>query len=209
VLDLQPLVDNPGFADGDALILAGAALSQRAIQEQLPALARRGVKIEGVEIAQDDPVVVIPDTNLERVIRQALGKSGGALTSSDLATMTTLEAPDEGIYDLAGIEHCANLTTLDLSRNSITDPSTLASLTVLKILRLSSADLPDLGFLARLARLETLWIGGNELTDLGGLSHLARLSELIIEGNPIRDLSPLGRLPDLRSLFYAHADPDD
>ncbi|MBT3267060.1 hypothetical protein HN371_07915 [Candidatus Poribacteria bacterium] len=209
ISDLQPLVDNAGFGDGAALRLGGNPLSQRAMQEQLPALARRGVNIEGVDVPPHATVVVIPDANLERVIRQALGKPEGALLPSNLATLTTLEAPDEGIYDLAGIEYCADLTTLDLSRNSITDPSPLASLTALKILRLSSANLPDLAFLAPLDGLETLWIGGNALSDLGGLSHLANLGELLIDGIPVRDIAPLAELHALHSLFFAFADPDD
>jgi len=43
VIDLLPLVNNPGFTQGDILSVAGNPLSDRSVNEYIPALAARGV----------------------------------------------------------------------------------------------------------------------------------------------------------------------
>ena len=52
-----------------------------------------------------DDVVTFKDANLERVIREALAKPEGNLLESDLAGLTQLAAPEEGIAKLDGLEH--------------------------------------------------------------------------------------------------------
>ena len=68
------------------------------------------------------------DAKLEAVIRQALGKFGGELTSEDMAMLTSLEAPAQGIASLSGLEAAINLKSLDLKNNEIEDISTLVRL---------------------------------------------------------------------------------
>ncbi len=45
ITDIQPLVDNPGLGAGDIVYLGGNALSQQAIDVQIPALQSRGVNV--------------------------------------------------------------------------------------------------------------------------------------------------------------------
>ena len=73
--------------------------------------------------------VTIPDSNLRAVIEVALGKaSGDTITTSDMATLTRLEASNSNISNLTGLEHAINLTWLNLGDNSISDISSLAGL---------------------------------------------------------------------------------
>ena len=46
------------------------------------------------------------DPNLEAAIREAIGKPGGAITKTDLESITELEVPDNNISDITGIERC-------------------------------------------------------------------------------------------------------
>ena len=53
--------------------------------------------------------VVFPDPNLEAVLREAINKPAGALSSADFAELTELDARERGISDLTGTEQCGNL----------------------------------------------------------------------------------------------------
>ncbi len=54
------------------------------------------------------------DPNLEGAIREAIGKPNGAITERELRNITELEAPNNHIRDIAGIERCINLERLIL-----------------------------------------------------------------------------------------------
>ena len=45
IVDLQPLVDNPGFGEGDILNVGGNPLSSESINVLIPALEARGVTV--------------------------------------------------------------------------------------------------------------------------------------------------------------------
>ena len=66
------------------------------------------------------PVVYIPDTYLRAVIRDALGKSRFAsITTTDMASLTTLDASNRNIRELEGLEFATNLTELNLVDNPL------------------------------------------------------------------------------------------
>ena len=66
------------------------------------------------------PVVRIPDANLRAVIRDALGKSRFApITTTDMASLTALDASNRNIHELDGLEFATNLTTLNLVDNQL------------------------------------------------------------------------------------------
>ena len=52
------------------------------------------------------------DPNLEAAVREAIGKPDGVITMPDLQGITKLEAPDNNISDITGIERCVNLESL-------------------------------------------------------------------------------------------------
>ena len=59
--------------------------------------------------------VNIPDANLDAALHQALNKPTGAITDTDLASLTSLAVESRGITDLTGLEYAINLTMLDLA----------------------------------------------------------------------------------------------
>ena len=80
--------------------------------------------------------VNIPDANLRVAIERAVKKSSGAIiTPSEMATLTDLDARNQNISDLTGLEYATNLDTLSLSDNRISDISSLQDLTSLIYLR--------------------------------------------------------------------------
>ena len=70
------------------------------------------------------PVVYIPDANLQVVIRDALDKSRFApITTTDMASLTTLDASNRNIRELVGLESATNLIWLNLVDNPLSAPA--------------------------------------------------------------------------------------
>jgi len=153
---------------------------------------------------------VFPDRNLETVIREAIDKPEGPITKSDLEGVTELEAPDNNIRDITGIEQCVNLEKLNLgyvteetgwkSSNEIEDISPLEGLTSLTELVLFDNEITDITPLSNLTKLTRLFLGLNEITDITPLSNLTNLRELSLSENRIRDITPLSNLTRLTGL---------
>ncbi len=79
------------------------------------------------------PVVYMPDANLRAVIRDALGKSRFApITTTDMASLTTLDASNRNIRDLTGLEFATNLTELNLMDNRLSSLSVTAHIPALQ-----------------------------------------------------------------------------
>ncbi len=100
--------------------------------------------------------VDIPDANLRAAIETARGKAPGeSITGADMAMLPRLDARNEGISDLTGLEHATNLTELYLgaehiegegwlNSNSVSNLSPLAGLTNLTRLGLRDNTISDL-----------------------------------------------------------------
>ena len=174
--------------------------------------------------AQD---VYIPDHNLRAAVQQAIG--GADLTKVRMSQLTVLEAGDQGIVDLTGLEHATNLTHLELLVNPISDLRAIANLTKLEYLDISLCSISDLGSLvnlvnlkhlhahtnyvikdvrplAKLTNLVTLQLDRNLIEDVSPLSGLTNLASLSISNNRITDVTPLAGLTRLHTLFinYNH-----
>ena len=95
-----------------------------------------------ISSAEADEFVVFSDSSLSaavvgQLVQQGqvpLGSDGTTIAPSDIATLTSLSAPNRGITRLDGLEHAANLEFLDLHGNTIADISALGGLT--KLLKL-------------------------------------------------------------------------
>ena len=130
----------------------------------------------------DENDVNIPDTNLRAVIADSLGKGRDeVITRQEIATLTHLEAQDENISDLTGLQFATNLTELWLTGNPITDLSSLCDLT----------------------NLTDLVLFGNTITDISSLSNLTNLIHLNLNHNTVSDISVLSNLTNLEWLFLA------
>ena len=147
----------------------------------IAALRARNVHVP--DAGQFDPHALGIEHRLASVIRVALDKPIGFLSSADLAGLTVLDASAREITSLQGMEHAVNLEQLDVSENSIRDLSVLAGLTMLTHLDLASNHIRQLAPLAGLTSLTELNVASNGITDLTPLSGLTNLESLDLDGN--------------------------
>ncbi len=144
--------------------------------------------------------VHIPDPNLEAALREALGKSAGAITQTDLQGLTTFDGNLRNIEDLTGLEYATNLVSLDLGRNNISDLTPLAGLTKLTELTLFTNAIRDIEPLSGLVNLTSLLILKNEISSVDHLANLKKLQVLRIGWNRVQNLDPLAELTNLIAL---------
>ena len=147
-------------------------------------------------------VIHIPDPNLERVLREAMElQPGDDITKQRMAQLDELNAPNQGIKQLVGIEHAVSLQDLRLPFNAISDLTPLASLKRLKRLYLYETFASDLAPLGGLTQLEDLDLSGCEITDVSPLSNLMLLTRLKLSVNRITEVRPLATLLNLDALY--------
>ncbi len=168
------------------------ALADNPITDATPLadLKKGGTVIEGVSISYGN-TVNIPDTNLRRVITKALNKPQNApIAEGDMAGLTSLEAIEQSITNLTGLESAVTLKTLDLSGNAISNISPLANLMKLEKLDLSGNAISNISPLANL-EIFRLDLSGNNISNISPLANLANLSVLDLSRNAISDVSPI------------------
>jgi internalin A len=140
------------------------------------------------------------DQGLERAVRLALATPRGPLVEADLLSLEALDASQQAIDNLSGIERLAGLRRLILGANNLVDLAALADLKALQFLDLSDNRIDDLAALVGLNRLSALDLSGNQVADLQPLADLDQLTHLGLDDNLIRDVSPLANLRRLRLL---------
>ena len=163
--------------------------------------------LSGGSALQEGVILYLPlfaDANLERVVREALGRPHGHLTPEDVSFLTSILARNDSISSLAGLENCTALDTLILTRNQITDITPLANLNNLKSLWLSSNQITDITPLANLNNLHTLWLYNNQIAEVEPLANLNNLHTLSLFSNQITDITPLANLNNLKSLWLRY-----
>lgn len=142
----------------------------------------------------EDYAVIFDDDDLEQIIRKEIGKrrSSSPIYKSDVLEVEELDAENEDISDLTGIEELTNLRTLDLENNYL-DGETLThlqKLTNLQSLDLEANYLEQITALKGLTNLKELNISYNDIEDFSPLKGLLRLDTLYLRGNDTRDYSP-------------------
>ncbi len=160
--------------------------------------------------AQTNPpaeeVVTVPDAVLRAVLEDRLGLAEGApIRALALARLTVLEAPNESIVELTGLESATGLTRLNLrsdpgkwlNRNDISDLAPLSGLTSLTYLNLENNRISDVSPLAGLTNLIYLNLENNRISDVLPLAGLTRLRRLHLEDNELTDVTPLAGLTRL------------
>ena len=123
------------------------------------------------------------DQNLESIIRKTIEKPDGPIRKTDLMELTKLDAENQNITDLRGIEYCTNLYWLNLDGNQIEDINPLANLTELRVLNLSNNQITDISPIANLTKIGE-WEGW--VPRYNGVK-----VHLDLSGNKINDISPL------------------
>jgi Leucine-rich repeat (LRR) protein len=149
--------------------------------------------------------VDIPDPNLEAALREALGKPTGALTDTDLASLTSLSADNRGIVVLTGLEYCINLQNLYLHGNQISDIAAVSGLTNLQFLILYSNKIIDITAVAGLTNLNNLLLSSNQIRDITAVAGLTNLQyHLYLDSNQISDITAVAGLTNLQYLFLGY-----
>ena len=146
--------------------------------------------------------VIMPDLNLQRVVRSALSLNPNQpITRADMIMLERLVAPrHHNIIDLTGLEHAVELKYLVLSGNDIDDIKPLRTLVKLERLSLGENRIADISPLKGLTQLEVLHLTSNRVIDVSPLAHLSMLRKLHLSNNLIADVSPLANLKDLIEL---------
>lgn len=155
------------------------------------------------------------DKNLEKEIRNLIGKQYGDINKEDLLGITELNLYNKNINSLEGIENLVNLSKLNIKNNNISDISALSKLTKLKYLDIGNFlhghiyynSITDITPLKSLTNLETLSLSGLILTDIDAISSLVNLKELNlyyslfkVDRNATSNISPLKNLSNLEIL---------
>ena len=152
--------------------------------------------------------VNIPDKKLEKSIRAHLNainetpiQEGKPLTKADMKKLRELEAHNQGITDLTGLEDAINLRHLAIGGNELSDLRPVAKLIHLEgLYAWSNRNLTDVSPLAHLVHLREIDMNGCRVVDLSPLMKLKDLVRLNLRDNRIADVSPLEDLNRLKEL---------
>jgi hypothetical protein len=147
-----------------------------------------------------DSVVTLADHNFQVCLRKALGRPTGEIMRSDLLDLKSLDASNQSITELSGIEAFPSLERLNLSSNYIRYLDALAGLTTLVELDLSHNYVIDVSPLAGLTNLKKLNLANNEVAYITPFSSLASLEELDLTSNLVSNLWALAGLYNLNRL---------
>ncbi|MFC1785003.1 hypothetical protein ACFL0J_05175 [Candidatus Neomarinimicrobiota bacterium] len=136
-------------------------------------------------------IIVFEDINFENLVREAINKQTGQLTTSEVISIIELRGFGRDIKSIKGIEHCTGLKKLYLSTNKINDITYLENLVNLEELGLLYNQISDLTPLNDLINLSYLGIQTNNLIYIDALTNLTNLHLLKIGNNHITDINPL------------------
>ena len=163
----------------------------------------------------DEPVqpteVSVPDLNLRKVITETLMRRKipcDVLTSEILAQIRFLNAPNQGIKSLQGLEYCADLREIHLPGNEIADLKPLSDCVKVASLDLSANRLSNIAPLAKLTELRALNVDNNQIEDLA-VSKLTNLRALYASQNRLSSLNSVAGLTDLHSLYVSDNQIED
>ena len=166
--------------------------------------------------APDSLSIVFTDSTLEDVVRQALDRLQGPLTSEDVASLTRISASGKSIQSLAGLEHFTALKKLDLKDNQIADITPLAALIEVDSLALQDNQIVDVTPLTGLTGLSWLELANNLIEDVAPLIANTGLGEgdhVNLENNPLSAQALSEQIPALQvrgvEVGYTIADEQD
>ncbi len=152
IADISPLAEIRGLGIGDSVDLYGNPLDETSINEIIPALRSKWIRVYWGEmtIETPPPEVDLPDPEaaalpvlLEAVVRQTLDRPQGSIWADEVARFTALDLSGIGIDRLTGLDAFVNLRWLYLSDNRLADVSPLVALDKLEVVDLSGNPLGE------------------------------------------------------------------
>lgn len=147
-----------------------------------------------------DSIVIFPDPNLERAVRDHINKPVGDIYVSDVDTIANFRADTTNIQSIVGLEYFLSTISLRLWGNEIVDIDPLEGLINLTRLWLPVNQISDLSPLQNLSQVELLDLASNQISNLTPLQSLSSVKYLNLPANPISNLTPLSNLTQLLSL---------
>ena len=145
-----------------------------------------------------DPVINFKDPQLDDAVRLAVKRPVGDLRLHQLLTLAVLDASEQEITNLKGIERLRSLESLNLRNNYIADITPLENLTRLKELDLRGNQIDDISPIAKLQELESLNLRENPVEDIYPIIGLVFLQELNLHGvNVGTDIDVISNLKNL------------
>ena len=154
--------------------------------------------------------VIIADSNLRAAVGLALGKElGDPISTSEIESLSNLDAAHSGIGGLAGLEFATNLTRLNLEGNNLSDISPVAGLTNLTSLILRDNNFSDISPVAGLTNLTWLELAVNNLSDISPVAGLTNLTLLDLGNNNLSDTSSVASLTNLTWLSLGNNNLSD
>ena len=204
VRDVSPLA---GLVNLESLYLNG-----NPVQDASPLASLTKLRYTDIDIPKPPPGattrpisignVVIPDANLARAVRKALGLGpNAAISKQRLQSLTRLDARDSQVKNLTGLEHATGLRSLELRDNQISNIRPLANLKSLDELILDNNRVSDIRPLTNMKQLTWLLIGKNPISDFKPLTNLTELRGLSFWGNNISDVTLFTGLTKLTHLW--------
>jgi len=163
---------------------------------------RPTIKVESVVSQNPCADIQFADPNLEAVVRAAINKPSGVISSADVQALTSLNARGQGIVSLEGVECLTSLTNFDLSANQVSDLSPLANLSSLRLFSAPSNQISNLSPLSGLTGLTFLSLSRNLIADATPVAGLTNLSFLALGHNQLSSIEPIRNLTRLETLGF-------
>jgi Leucine-rich repeat (LRR) protein len=129
-----------------------------------------------------------------------LPASTRVFSNLELATISTLNCPGQGLTKIDGAEYLTGLAFLNVSHNTISDLSPLAGLKYLTSVDLSENQISVLTPLAGKTSVQNLYLGGNQLTSISELSGLTAMYILDVSDNEVDTLTGVAPMTSMKSL---------
>jgi hypothetical protein len=145
ISDISPLMKVRGLALGDSVDLYGNPLDETSINEIIPALRSKWIKVywgdltieaPPVEVDLPAPEVASLPVHLEALVRRTLDRPQGDILVDEVARFSALDLSGIGIDRLTGLDSFVNLRHLYLSDNRLEDISPLLALSKLAVVDL-------------------------------------------------------------------------
>jgi Leucine-rich repeat (LRR) protein len=163
-----------------------------------------GTEVQENENLYDDEMkVTFKDTNLEKAVRDYIGKKEGIIYYKDIKNLENFSANGYSIKNIDGIQYMNNLVDVELMDNAITDISHIEQLTKLQSLMIDNNDLSmtDLSGLENLKELRYLYLNGTNINEIDFVKNIVNLKELHVQWNNIEDVEPILHLTYLEHAY--------
>ena len=188
VSDIAVLVNRNVFAAGAFLNLDGNQLNETSVDEHVPQLRARGIRVRFTRRGSAVAPTPFADPTLRSLVADSLAgfdlHVDDATINWPIDQLRVLRVQGAGIADLAGLDAAHGLSLLYAAENGVTDLSPLAGLPGLTGLDLQENRISDLGPLvanAHLADGDWVSVGGNPLNEDSVNEHVPALLERGVE----------------------------